>query len=186
MLRRPGLRQRIITLFVGGAAAMGGIVALSLHEFSALQSYSFEERSAERRSDEVHAVVLVALQTATTFSSLAFDLGADEKKYALAEGEALLSQLEARQEQIAPIITDILTVDEQRALSNAVGEIRHSWEEIKNDVSQTGRDVFMYHLLAVVKHAQKVRDIIAKADESAKQRATAAATAATINPAAIA
>src|SRR5262245_39461391 len=100
MLRRLGLRQRIIALFVGGALVMAGIVGLSRYEFSVLQRYSEVQRAAEQRNDSVHSVVLVALQTATTFSSLGFDLTADERKYALAESEALPSQLEARVETL--------------------------------------------------------------------------------------
>ncbi len=177
MLRRLGLRQRIIALFVVGAMVMAGIVGLSLYEFSALQKYSEDERAAELRSDEVHAVVLVALQTATTFSSLGFDLTPDEKKYALAEGEALLSQLEARQEQIAPIIKDIVSPEHQHALIYAVSEIRRSWEEIKADIKQDGQEIFLFHLLAVVKHTARVREIITEADASAKGSAKIAAEA---------
>jgi methyl-accepting chemotaxis protein len=177
MLRRLGLRQRIIALFVGGGLAMAGIVGLSLQEFAALQSYSSEERAAEQRSDEIHAVVLVALQTATAFSSLVFDLTVDERKYARAKGEALLSQLEARREQIEPIVKDILTPDDQLLLSGSVNEIRRSWEEIKNDDTQGGQEAFKFHLLSVVKHAEQVRQVIGKADESAKASAQAAAAA---------
>jgi methyl-accepting chemotaxis protein len=177
MFRRLGLRQRIIALFVVGAMVMAGIVGLSLYEFSALQKYSEDERAAELRSDEVHAVVLVALQTAITFSSLGFDLTPDEKKYALAEGEALLSQLEARQEQIAPIIKDIVSPEHQHALIYAVSEIRRSWEEIKADIKQGGQEVFLFHLLAVVKHTARVREIITEVDANAKGSAKTAANA---------
>src|SRR5262249_40135929 len=154
---------------------MAGIVGLSLHEFSTLQSYSEEQRIAEQRSDQIHAVMLVALQTATTFSSLGFDLTPDEKKYALAEGEALLSQLEARQEQIEPIVREIVSPEQQNALKYAVSEIRRSWEEIKADVKQGGQEVFKFHLLSVVKHAGRVREIISEADASAKGSAKTAA-----------
>lgn len=177
MLRRLGLRQRIIALFVAGALVMTGIVGLSLYEFSALQKYSEDERAAELRSDEIHAVVLVALQTATTFSSLGFDLTSEEKKYTLAEGEALLSQLEVRQEQIAPIIKSIVSPEHQQALIYAVSEIRRSWEEIKADIQQDGQDIFRFHLLSVVKYTARVREIIAEADASAKGSAKIAADA---------
>jgi hypothetical protein len=76
---RLGLQQRIVALFIGSALVMAGIVGLSLQEFAELQSYSEQERAAEKRSEAIHAVVLVALQTATTFSSLGLDLTADEK-----------------------------------------------------------------------------------------------------------
>src|SRR5262245_12403153 len=118
MLRRLGLRQRIVALFVGGALVMAGIAGLSLREFSELQRYSEEERTAEQRSDAVHAVVLVALQTATTFSSLTFDINPDEQKVIRAKGEALLSQLEARSEQIESMAAGILAPADQRLLTS--------------------------------------------------------------------
>jgi methyl-accepting chemotaxis protein len=175
MFRRFGLRQRIIALFVGGAVVMVGIVGLSLQEFAALQSYGQDERAAQQRSEAIHVVVLVALRTATTFSSLGFDLTPDERKYTLAQSESLLSELEARQETILPIVQGILAPDEQKSLMQAVSEIRRSWEEIKNDIAQGGHDAVMFHLVAVVKHTERVRNIIAEADESAKSRAKVAA-----------
>jgi len=177
MLRRLGLRQRIIAIFVVGALVMAGIVGLSLYELSALQSYGEDERAAEQRSDEIHAVVLVALQTATTFSSLGLDLAPDEKKYTLAEGEAMLSQFEARQEQIAPVVKNIVSTDHQRSLIEAVREIRRSWEEIKAEIDQGGHDTFQFHLLAVIRHTARVREIITEADANAKESARAAANA---------
>ena len=136
------------------------LLGLSLQEFSALQKYSEDERAAEKRSDAIHAVVLVALQTATTFSSLGFDLTADEKKYALADGEALLSQLEARQEQIAPIVKNIVNSGEQKILVDAVSEIRRTWEEMKSDMTQDDQDAFSFHVLAVVRHSARLRDVV--------------------------
>ena len=174
---RLGLQQRIVALFIGGALVMTGIVGLSLQEFAALQKYSEDERAAEKRSDAIHAVVLVALQTATTFSSLGFDLTADEKKYALANGEALLSQLEARQEQIAPIVKNILNTGERQIIVDAVSEIRRTWEEMKYDMVQDDQDAFSFHVLAVVKHSERLRDVVGIADVAAKDGAQAAANA---------
>lgn len=177
MLRRLGLRQRIIALFVGGGLFMAGIVGLSLREFAALQEYSQEERAAEQRSDAIHSVVLVALQTATTFSSLVFDLTADERKFVFARGEALLSQLEARRDQIEPIIKTMLSAEDQSLLAESVSEIRRSWEEIKNDLGQDGQEIYKFHLLAVVKHTERVHEVVGRADELAKANARAAANA---------
>ncbi|HWP26525.1 MAG TPA: methyl-accepting chemotaxis protein [Xanthobacteraceae bacterium] len=175
MLRRLGLRQRVIGLFVGGALVMAGIVGLSLHELAELQRHSEAEREAELRSDAIHTVVLIALQTATTFSSLVFDLTPDEQRTVLAKGEAALAELEARRELIDPMIARFLTTDERQSLFEAVSEIRRSWEEIKNDVAQGGTDVFRFHLFSVVQHAERVRDIVARADEGAKTSAQEAA-----------
>jgi hypothetical protein len=136
MLRRLGLRQRIIGLFVGGALVMVGIVGFSLRELAELQRYSEAEREAELRSDAIHAVVLIALQTAATFSSLVFDLTTEEQRTVLAKGEATLAELEARRELIDPMIAPFLTAQERQSLLDAVGEIRRSWEEIKNDIAQ--------------------------------------------------
>jgi len=172
---RLGLQQRIVALFIGGALVMAGIVGLSLQEFTALQKYSEDERAAEYRSDTIHAVVLVALQTATTFSSLGFDLTADEKKYALANGEALLSQLEARQEQIAPIVKNILNSGEQKIVVEAVSEIRRTWEEMKSDMAQDDQGAFSFHVLAVVRQSERLRDVVGIADVAAKENARAAA-----------
>jgi methyl-accepting chemotaxis protein len=177
MFRLLGFRQRIIALFVGSSLVTAGIVGLSLQEFSSLQKYNEEEREAERRSDAIHAVVLTALQTATAFSSLFFDLTSDEKKVALAKGEALLSQLEARNEQVQPIVKDMLTPKDQKQLVNEVSEIRRSWEEIKDNLSQAGKDAYNFHVLAVVNSTDRLREIIEKADESAKDKAHAAAAA---------
>lgn len=177
MFRRLGLRHRIKALFVGGALVMVGIVGLSLHELSALQTDSDAVRAAERRDESIHEAVLIALRTATTFSSLGLDLTADERKQALADGEALLSQLEAMQKEIAPILTGILDPGDRQLLDHLVGEIRRSWEEIKDDIAQGGHDVFRFHLFAVVRHTEHMREIIAKADESARSSAKAAADA---------
>ena len=174
---RLGLQQRIVALFIGGALVMAGIVGLSLQEFAALQKYSEDERAAEKRSDAIHAVVLVALQTATTFSSLGFDLTADEKKYALANGESLLSQLEARQEQIAPIVKNILNTGERQIIVDSVSEIRRIWEEMKSDIAQDDQGAFSFHVLAVVKHSERLRDVVGIADVAAKDGAQAAAKA---------
>src|SRR5262249_46662327 len=129
------------------------------------------------RSDAVHAVVLVAAQTATAFSSLAFDLTYDERKTALAKGEAALSQLEARSEQVEPIVKEILSSDDHKQLVNSVMQIRRSWEEIKTEIAQGGHDIFKYHLMTVVEHTERLREVIEKADESAKASARAAASA---------
>ena len=177
MLRRLGLRQRIMALFIGGAVVMAGIVGLSLYQLSALQSDSEDGRAAERRGEAVHGAVMLALRTATTFSSLGFDLTQNEQKQALADGEALLSQLEAEQKKIEPIVRDILAPDDQRLLVQSVTEIRRSWEEIKDDLAQGGHDVSMFHLVAVVSNVERVRKIIAKADESTRSSAKAAADA---------
>jgi methyl-accepting chemotaxis protein len=174
MLRRLGLRQRIAALFIGGAMVMAGIVGFSLHELSGLESLREEERATEQRSDAIHAVLLLALQTATTFTSLGHDSGSDEHKFGLAEGEALIARLEASHEQVAPIIEGILRTDSQRSLFDAVVQIRRSWEKIKNHIGAEEPNVFLFHLIAVTEHTKRVRDIISKADASAKEAAKAA------------
>ena len=50
MLRRLGLRQRIMGLLAGGALATAAIAAVSLYELSAVQVQSEIERQAEERN----------------------------------------------------------------------------------------------------------------------------------------
>ena len=97
LLRHIGFRQRIIGILAGGALVTAAIVGFCLHELSALQSHKDDERLAERRGAAIHAAVVVILQAATTFSSLALDLNDDEKKQALADGECAASALPASQ-----------------------------------------------------------------------------------------
>lgn len=175
MFRRLGLRQRIMALFVGGAVVMSGIVGLSLYELSALQRDSEAARAAEQRGEAVHGVVMLALRAATTISSLGFDLTPDEQKQALAKGDVLLLRLETEHEKIDPDVLDILDQVDQRSMLESVAEMHRSWEQIKDDLAQGGRDASMFHLVAIVKHVDRVREIIAKVDESSSRSAKAAA-----------
>jgi methyl-accepting chemotaxis protein len=175
MFRRLGLRQRIMALFVGGAVVMSGIVGLSLYELSALKRDSEAVRTVEQRGEAVHQAVLLALRTATTISSLAFDLTPDERKQALAQAETLLSRLESDRKKIDPILRDILNRDDQRSILESVAELNRSWEEIKNDLAQGDRDASMFHLVSIIGHVERVRKIIAAADETSSSDAKAAA-----------
>lgn len=175
MFRRLGLRQRVIGIFFGGALVMVGIVGVCLQELRELQHHSEAEREARQNSDAIHAVMLIALQTAATFSSLVFDLSPDEQKIVLAKGEVSLAELEARQELLDPVIARFVTMDDRLLLSAAVKEIRRSWEEIKYDIAQGGTEVFRFHLYSVVQYAERVRDIIVRADDGAKASAGEAA-----------
>jgi methyl-accepting chemotaxis protein len=177
MLRHLGLRQRITSLLIGGAIITAGIVGLSLFELSELQGGSDYQRSVERQSEAIHEAVLIALRTAITFSSLGLDLTSNERKLALADGEALISRFETVQRAIAPILQDIFNSEERQLLAHVTGEIRRSWEEIKDDIARDGRDVFQFHLIAVVKHTERVHEIIAKADNNTRKLAKAAADA---------
>jgi methyl-accepting chemotaxis protein len=177
MLQRLGLRQRIMAIFAGGALVTAAIVGLSLRELSALQELSHKERIAEQRGEAIHDVVLVAFQATTTFSSLGLDITPEEQRQVSTGGDALLRRFDNLREQIAPILQEMLAPADQRALAHHAGEIRRSWEEIKEDIRNQGHEVSQYHLFAVVKHTQSVREIISKADQVARETAKAAAAA---------
>ena len=100
MLRRLGLRQRIMAILAGGALFTAAIVGLSLHELSALQSYSASERVAGEERDAIHDAAIVALRAATAFSALGLDLTAEEQKQAVDESEAMLDRLAALVDQL--------------------------------------------------------------------------------------
>ena len=171
MLRRLGLRQRIMGILAGGAIVTAAIVGLSLHELSVLQSHSENERAADQRSEAIHEVVLVAFRAATAFSSLGLDLTPDEQKQAIADGEAMLLRFMALHERVDPILQDILSSQDQQSLKYSVEQIRRSWQETKEEIAQGERDELLFHLVSVVKHTERVREIILKADDYAKDHA---------------
>jgi methyl-accepting chemotaxis protein len=175
MLRRLGLRQRIMAILAGGALVTAGIVGLSLRELAAVRSHSEAERAAERRGEAVHAVVLVALRTATVFSSIGLDLTLDEQKRAIAEGETILQNLAALQDRVAGIVAELLSADDRAALIRSVAEIRRAWPEIKEEIARNERDEMQHHLVSVINHAERVRELLLKADADARNLAKAAA-----------
>lgn len=178
MLRHLGLRQRIMSIVAGGALFAIGIVALSLHELSAVQSYSEQERVAEQHREAIHEAVIVALRIAAAFASLNLDLTAEEQKSAVAEGEAMLARFEALQVEIEPVLQQILSEDDRTTLARSVVEIQRLWPEMQQEIAQNQRDEFLFHLFALVKHAERVRGIALKADETSEEWAQAAADAA--------
>lgn len=171
---RMGLRQRIMAILTGGALISGVIVALSLHELSSLQSLSDLERQAGQRRDMIHEAVVVALQGATAFTSIGLDLTPAEEKQAIAESEEMLLRFEALQTEIAPILKDILSPEELTSLSTSAKEIRHAWQETKDELDGRSRDELQFHLVVVAKHTDRVRVLMVKADRIALQRATSA------------
>src|SRR5258708_18878335 len=108
MLRRLGLRQRIMGILAGGALFTAAIVGLSLHELSALHGYSESQRTAEEVRDAIHDAVIVVLRAATAFSALGLDLTAEEQKQAIGESEAMLRRFPAPGAPLAPHLLDPL------------------------------------------------------------------------------
>src|SRR5258708_38382713 len=102
MLRRLGLRQRIMGIVAGGALFTAAIVGLSLHELTVLHGYSESERAAGEGRDAIHDAVIVVLRAATAFSALGLDLTTDEQKQAIAESDAMLRRGAARGRRTGP------------------------------------------------------------------------------------
>jgi len=177
MLWRLGLRQRIMAILTGGVLIAGLIVALSLHELSALRGLSDVERQAGQRRDAIHDAVVVSLQAATAFISIGLDLTPEEEKQAIAESEDLLRRCQALQVQIAPILEAILSAEERASLEESLREIRHAWQETKEQLGHIAHDELQFHLVAVTKYTNRVRLLMVKADKIALQRATSAADA---------
>jgi methyl-accepting chemotaxis protein len=177
MLRRIGLRQRIMGILAGGAVAAAAIVGLSLHELSALQSLKEKERAASQRSEAIHDAAVLMLRAATIFSSLGLDLTAQEQKQAFADGEAALRRFQEQRAQVAPVLQDLLSPQDQVALDHSFEEAVRAWQEIKEELVQGERDELVFHLVAAVKHTDRISTLILKADEGAKLSEQAAADA---------
>ena len=177
MLRRLGLRQRIMGILAGGALFSAVIVGLSLHELTMLHGLSEIERTAGQRRDTIHEAVIVALRAASAFASIGLDLTPDEQRQAIAECEAMLNHYDALQGRVAPILREILSPEEQESLTNSTKEIRHAWQETKEEFGTRSRDEQQFHLVALAKHTERVRTLIVKADEIARVRANSAADA---------
>jgi methyl-accepting chemotaxis protein len=175
MLRRFGLRQRITGILVGGAVATALIVGLSFHELAALQALRDIERGAEQRRETINEAVIVALHAATVFSSIGLDLTPEEQRQAVDESGAMLQRLEALQAPIAPILQDVLTAEERESLATSIKEFRHAWEETNEDFGRRSHDEQIFHLVAAINHAGRVRALVLKAEEIVRGAAKTAA-----------
>jgi len=174
MLRRFGLRQRIMGILAGGALFTGAIVGLSLRELSALQGYSETERAAGEGRDAIHDAVIVVLRAATAFSALGLDLTAEEQKQAVDESEAMLQRFAALEQRIDPILQDVLSAQDRQMLDQSVREVRHAWQETKDELGHRDREEQQFHLVAVLKHTDRIGRIMLKADEIVGVRALTA------------
>ena len=175
MLRRLGLRQRIMGILAGGAFVTAVIVGLSLHELATLRSLGEIERAAEQRSDAINAAVIVALRAAGAFSSIGLDLTDEEQKQAIDDSDAMLRRFEALQASIAPILQDVLNSADRDALAISIKEIRHAWQETKEEFGHRAKDEQQFHLVAVAKHTELVSLLILKADTIVRSQAKTAA-----------
>src|SRR3954462_2751468 len=126
MLRRLGLRQRIMGILAGGALFTAAIVGLSLHQLTVLHGYSESERAAGEGRDAIHDAVIVVLRAATAFSALGLDLTTDEQKQAIAESETMLRRFESLEQRIDPILQEVLSAQDRQALAESVREVRHA------------------------------------------------------------
>jgi methyl-accepting chemotaxis protein len=174
MLRRFGLRQRIMGILAGGALFTGAIVGLSLHELSALQGYSETERAAGEGRDAIHDAVIVVLRAATAFSALGLDLSAEEQKQAVDESEAMLQRFAALEQRIDPILQEVLSAQDRQLLDQSVREVGHAWQETKDELGHREREEQQFHLVAVLKHTDRIGRIMLKADEIVGVRALTA------------
>ena len=89
----------------------------------------------------------------------------------------MLQRLEALQAPIAPILQEILSAQERESLATSIKEIRHAWQETKEDFGRRSHDEQIFHLVAAVIHAGRVRSLVVKADEIVSSKAKSAAKA---------
>ena len=167
MLRSLGLRQRIIGIFAGGALITTLIVGLSLHELSQLEKHSKTERVAEHRRDRIHETLLTALRNAAVFSSLGLDLTAEEQKQTIVEGDALLARFEDLRLTVDPLLRELLPAANYKSLTESAADISRAWREIKEETAQGDRDELLFHLVAIIKNTDRLREVLLTADDTA-------------------
>jgi methyl-accepting chemotaxis protein len=177
MRLRIGLRQRIMAILAGGAVAIAVIVGLSLHELSTLQSHKEKERIADQRSESIHDAAVLILRAATIFSSLGLDLTPQEQRQAFADGGGALQRFQELRARIEPVLNDTLSPQDRAALDHSLQETMRAWEEIKEEIAQGQRDELLFHLVAAVKHTDRISALILRADEGARRSEQAAAAA---------
>ena len=175
MLRRLGLRQRLMAILAAGGLVTAIIVGLSLFELSVLQGLSQAQREADKRGDAIQDATLMALRVATVFSSLSLDLDEDERRQAITEGEAMLGLLEQANKQIAQILQGTLGPDEQKTINEAFKAIRRSWHEIKEESQNAERNELLFHLVGVLRNTDEVRRLLFVANGTVRGQAIQAA-----------
>ncbi|MBI4275979.1 MAG: HAMP domain-containing protein [Rhizobiales bacterium] len=161
-------------ILTGGALATAAIVGFSLHELSVVQSQREAERGAEQRSDAIHTIAVTAFRAAATFATLGLDLTQEEQDKAITLGESMLAQFAIVQRRVGPILRDVLNQEDQAALTQSLMEMRWAWEETSEERAKGERDEFIFHLFAVVRHAERVSEFLLKADDVAREQAKAA------------
>jgi methyl-accepting chemotaxis protein len=174
MLRRLGLRQRIMAILLGGALTTAALVGLSLYELTTLQDLSERARAADERKEAIHEAILVAFRATTAFSSLALDPTSDERERAVAEGNAMLGRFETLHERIGPILNDVLSAEERKSLQYSISQIRRSWREAQEEIAQGEREELLFHLVSAVNHTEVIRGLISETDKTVAEESLAA------------
>jgi hypothetical protein len=157
MLRRLGLRQRLMTILAAAGLVTIFVVGLSLYELAALQSLSQAQRAADRRGEAVQDTAMVALQVATAFSSLSLDLNETERQQALGEGDAMLALLEQAVAGIDGILNQRLSAEDKKSIDDALGAIRRAWKEITEETKNAERAELLFHLFGVMQKTNELR-----------------------------
>lgn len=177
MLRRLGLRHRIMAIVAGCAIFAAAIAGLGLHELSVVRDHNQRERAAEQRREAIHEAAVVAVRIAASFASLTLDLTPAERKAAIADGEAMLARFERLQAEIAPILRRVLTEEDRASLERSAAEVRRLWPEMQEEIAGGEREELLFHLYALLEHAQRVSALVLEADTASKAEAEAAAEA---------
>jgi len=171
MLRRFGLRQRLMAILAAGGIVTALIVGLGLNQLSVLQGLSQAQRAAASDSDAIQEAIQSALRVATVFSSLNLDLDEDERRQAITEGDAMLAFLDEAKVRIDPILHRALNGEDWKAIAQSLKEIHHAWAEIKEEVQSGERTELRFHLVAVLQNADTLRRQLFIASQAARGRA---------------
>ena len=153
ILRRLGLRQRVMAILVALALGAASVVAISLHEQSLLLGQSAKNSEIERRQASVHEVGVALLRASNDLSTFAFGLTPEESRLVIAEALKEIARFGTLQSAARPLLRETLSEQEFKTFSDAVAKIQHSWRDLIEDFDGTDHDALAFHLLSNRKQA---------------------------------
>ena len=154
-----------------GILAAGVPAAISMNQLIGLRSGIEEIEDVTSISSQVRSVLEIVGNSLPSFTATALNLSAEEQAKILYETDQQFIKLEKAVEDLRSAASAFFTEQQDAALTNAIGNISHSWEEIREQTGKTLIDAEKnYHFLRILAEVRAARIILvsirSKADEA--------------------